>query len=378
MNRGLYFAKRKSPVMNKKLFSFPFLFLVLFSACEKNKKNNAIPPGTATINVRVLTQGLSFPWEIIWGPDNMIWMTERGGRISKVNPANGSVTPLLTIPDVKSQGEGGLLGMALHPDFNLTPHVFVAYNYDRGGEYREKIVRYIYTGNTLSNPQVIFDNIDAAGIHNGCRLLIVDQKLYITTGDAADQSLPQKTSSVNGKILRVNLDGTIPPDNPIPGNAVWTYGHRNPQGLVFANGILYSSEHGPDTDDEINIIEKGKNYGWPDVKGFCNTSGEQSFCATNSVREPIQAWTPTIAACGLDYYQHNLIAEWKNSLLLCTLRGTRLVQLKLNDSHTAITSSGEFVRDDYGRLRDICISPDGKVYICTGNGNDDKILCITN
>ncbi|HKH59289.1 MAG TPA: PQQ-dependent sugar dehydrogenase [Flavitalea sp.] len=363
--------------MRNKLFSFPFLILILFSACKKNEKNNAIPTGAIDIDVRVLTRNLSFPWEIIWGPDNMIWMTERGGRVSKVNPANGDVIPLLTIPDVKSQGEGGLLGMALHPDFNATPHVFVAYNYDRSGDYREKIVRYTYTGNTLTNPQTIFDNIDAAGIHNGCRLLIIDQKLYVTTGDAADQSLPQKTTSVNGKILRLNLDGTIPSDNPIPGSPVWTYGHRNAQGLVFANGILYSSEHGPDTDDEINVIEKGKNFGWPDVKGFCNTGSEQSFCSANNVKEPIQAWSPTIAVCGLDYYNHNLIAGWKNSLLLCTLRGSRLVQLQLNDSHTAVTSSSEYLRDDYGRLRDICISPDGKVYVCTNNGND-SILCITN
>lgn len=364
--------------MYNKLFSFPILMLFFFTACKKNEKNNAIPPGTADINVRVLTQSLSFPWEIIWGHDGMIWMTERGGRISKVNPADGTVTPLLTIAEVKSQGEGGLLGMALHPDFNVSPNVFVAYNYENGGDYREKIVRYDYNGTTLINPQIIFDNIDAAGIHNGCRLLIVNQKLFITTGDAANQSLPQQTSSVNGKILRLNLDGSIPTDNPIPGNPVWTYGHRNAQGLVYANGILYSSEHGPDTDDEINIIEKGKNFGWPNVKGYCNTGSEQSFCTANNVQEPIQAWSPTIAACGLDYYNHDLIPGWKNSLLLCTLRGSRLVQLQLNDSHTSVTSSSEYLGDQYGRLRDICISPAGKVYICTGNGNDDKILVITN
>lgn len=363
--------------MTNKLFSFPFSIFILFMGCKKNEKNSAIPPGTVDIKVTVLAQNLSFPWEITWGPDNMIWMTERGGKISKVNPVNGAVTPLLTIAEVKSQGEGGLLGMTLHPNFSVTPHVFVAYNYENGGDYREKIVRYEY-GTTLTNPKTIFDNIDAAGIHNGCRLLIVNQKLFITTGDAANQSLPQKTSSVNGKILRLNLDGSIPADNPIPGSPVWTYGHRNAQGLVFANGLLYSSEHGPDTDDEINIIEKGKNFGWPDVKGYCNTSNEQSFCSANNVKEPIQAWSPTIAACGLDYYNHDLIAGWKNSLLLCTLRGSRLVQLKLNDSHDGVTSSAEYISDDFGRLRDICISPEGKVFICTGNGNDDKILVITN
>jgi aldose sugar dehydrogenase len=362
--------------MKNKLFSFPLFVMLFFMACKKNEKNNP-NPGTASINHRVLTQNLSFPWEIIWGPDNMIWMTERGGKISKVNPVDGSVTPLITIADVRSQGEGGLLGMVLHPDFNTTPHVFVAYNYDNG-DYREKIVRYTYNGTTLTNPQTILDNIDAAGIHNGCRLLILNQKLYITTGDAANQSLPQNTSSRNGKILRLNLDGSIPADNPFPGNPVWSYGHRNAQGLVFANNILYSSEHGPDTDDEINIIEKGKNFGWPDVKGYCNGSSESSFCAVNNVKEPIQAWTPTVAACGLDYYDHDLIPAWKNSLLMCTLRGSRLIHLQLNDARNAVTASSDYLIDQYGRLRDICISPDGKVYICTGNGNNDKIVEITN
>jgi PQQ-dependent dehydrogenase (s-GDH family) len=363
--------------MNNKLFSFPLL-IMFFMACKKSEKN---PPNTtpnAEIIHRVLTQNLSFPWEIIWGPDNMIWMTERGGRVSKVNPADGSVTSLITITEVKSQGEGGLLGMAIHPQFNTNPHVFVSYNYERNGGYKEKIVRYTYNGATLTSPQLIFDNIEAAGIHNGCRLLIVNQKLFITTGDAANQSLPQKTNSVNGKILRLNLDGSIPADNPTPGSPVWSYGHRNAQGLVFANGMLYSSEHGPDSDDEINIIEKGRNFGWPDVKGFCNTNNEKSFCTANNVKEPIQAWTPTVAACGLDYYSHDLIPAWKNSLLMCTLRGSRLIQLQMNDSHNAIIGSSEYLDDDYGRLRDICISPAGKVYICTGNGNNDKIVEIIN
>lgn len=363
--------------MNNKLFSFSFIALSVFMSCKKNESNTSIPPGTATITTRIVAQNLSNPWEIVWGPDGMIWMTERGGRISKVNPTNGILTTLVTIADVKAQGEGGLLGMALHPDFSNTPHVFVAYNYDRSGDYQEKVVRYTYNGTVLTNPQTIFENIEAAGIHNGCRLLIVDQKLYITTGDAADQSLPQQTSSLNGKVLRINLDGSIPADNPIAGSAVWTYGHRNAQGLVYANGIMYSSEHGPDTDDEINIIEKGRNFGWPQVKGPCNTGNETHFCSTNNVKEPIQSWSPTIATSGLDYYNHNLISAWKNSLLLCTLKSTRLVQLQLNDAHTSIVSTSEYLNGDFGRLRDICISPDGKVYICTGNGNNDKIVEVT-
>jgi aldose sugar dehydrogenase len=327
----------------------------------------------------VLVSGLSYPWEILWGPDNYIWMTERGGKISRVNPSTGVVTRLLDVPGVVARGEGGLLGMVLHPDFTANPHVYMAYNYEADGDYKEKIVRYSYNGTTLTNPLVIFDNIGASYIHNGCRLLITaDKKLLISTGDASDQDLPQNKNVVNGKILRLNLDGSIPTDNPIAGNPLWSFGHRNAQGMVMANGILYISEHGPDTDDEVSMVIKGGNYGWPDVKGFCNEKTEKKFCEKNAVKEPIYAWTPTIAVCGLDYYNSDRIPGWKNSLLMATLKHERLHQLQLDDTHTSVKATFTFLDEKYGRLRDVCISPDGYVYVCTSNGsNDDKLVVIS-
>jgi glucose/arabinose dehydrogenase len=352
--------------------------LVAALHCKKsNNSNNNNPPtpGSVVIKDSVIASNLNFPWEILWGPDNYIWMTERGGRVSRVNPATGVVTPLLTITEVVSNNEGGLLGMALHPNFSATPQVFVVYDYNNAGNYREKVVRYTYNGTTLTSPSTLIDNIAASSIHNGSRLVITpDLKLFITTGDASNQSLPQNTSAVNGKVLRINLDGTIPADNPIAGNPYWSFGHRNPQGLVFANNKLYSAEHGPNNDDEINIIEKGKNYGWPNVEGFCDGSGEQSFCLANNVKEPVKNWTPTAAVSGLDYYNSDLIPQWKNSLLVVALKNARLYQMKLNDTFTSITETNEFFTNSYGRMRDICISPAGKVYICTSNGGNDKII----
>jgi glucose/arabinose dehydrogenase len=350
--------------------------------CRKksNTSNDPPAPGSVIIKDSVIVQGLNYPWEILWGPDNFIWMTERGGKISRVNPGTGSVTLLHTITEVVSNGEGGLLGMVLHPDFLTSPQVFVAYDYNNAGNYREKIVRYTYTGTALINPVTLIDNIAASSIHNGCRLLITpDLKLFISTGDASDQSRPQNTSTINGKVLRLNLDGTIPSDNPVAGNPYWSFGHRNPQGLVFANNIMYSSEHGPSNDDEVNIIEKGRNYGWPDVEGFCNTGSEQAFCASNNVRQPLKAWTPTAAVCGMDYYNSNLIPQWKNSLLLTSLKNARLYQMKLDGANTGIIETNEYFTNDYGRMRDICISPAGQVYICTSNGgNSDRIIEVRN
>ena len=351
------------------------LFLVLLnSKCNKSADDG--PP----LTTKVLVQDLRYPWEILWGPDDMIWMTERDGRISRVDPASGSVTPVATISEVVSRGEGGLLGMALHPNFATTPHVFVAYNYeDASGRYREKVVRFIYNGNALTQPVMIFDGIQASGIHNGCRLVITpDLKLFVTTGDAANQSLPQNKSTLNGKVLRLNLDGSIPSDNPTPGNPVWSFGHRNAQGLVYANEMLYSSEHGASSDDEINIIEKDRNYGWPAVEGLCNDADERNFCNSERVKEPLRVWTPTEAVCGLDYYDGALIPHWRNSLLLCTLKGSKLIQLKLSNDKRTIVTSYEFLDGKFGRLRDVCVSPQGKVYICTSNGGNDKIVEISN
>lgn len=340
--------------------------------CGKSAGNQE-PPGAVELRDTVIATNLQHVWELVWGPDDHIWMTERGGRISRLNPETGNVTTLLNITEVVSNGEGGLLGMTLHPDFANNPYVYVVYNY--GTTYREKLVRYTYNNNSLTSPLPLLENIPAAGIHNGSRVRFgPDGKIYMTTGDAANQSLPQNINSVSGKVLRLNPDGSIPPDNPVAGNPYWTFGHRNAQGLVFVGNKLFASEHGPNNDDEINIIEKGRNYGWPDVEGFCNTQNEQNFCTANNVKEPIMAWTPTVAACGLEYYNNDQIPQWKNSLLMVALKNSRLYQMKLNAAQTEIIQTNEYYRNDYGRLRAICVSPTGDVYLGTSNGTGDRVV----
>jgi glucose/arabinose dehydrogenase len=359
----------------KRLFTLIFS-LFLLSACEKNKgdESSQVLPD-AEITTEVLTQSLIYPWELIYGPDSYIWFTERGGKISRLNPKNGVIALVHTIPEVTSTGEGGLLGMALHPDFTVSPYLYVIYDYGSGANYRAKVVRFTFNNGVLIEPVVLLDQIPASSIHNGSRLLITpEQKLLITTGDANVAASAQDKNSLSGKILRLNLDGTVPDDNPFPGNPVWSYGHRNPQGLVLANNKLYSSEHGPNNDDEINLIVKGKNYGWPNIEGFCNTATEQAFCAQNDVAEPLKAWTPTIAPSGLTYYNSDQLPQWKNSLLMVTLKGTKLVQLKLDEAGETVTESNDFFLNQFGRLRAICQSPEGKIYLATSNGTNDKII----
>lgn len=361
----------------KILFIGIFSLLMAFYACKKNKSNNQgdeeLPD--VELKTRTVSTGLSHVWEMVYGPDQQLWITERSGKISRVNPQTGTVTLVLNVPDAVSVSEGGLLGMAINPQFATNPWVYVVYNYNSTAGYREKIVRYTYTGSSLTSALTILDMIPASPIHNGSRLLIsADQKLFITTGDASDAASAQNTGSLSGKILRLNMDGSIPADNPIAGNRLWSYGHRNPQGLVQVGDKLYASEHGPNNDDEVNLIQKGRNYGWPNVEGFCDKGGEQSFCSTNNVVEPLMAWTPTIATSGLSYYNSNLIPQFKNSLLLLSLKGSKFTQLKLNDAGDKILGSKDFFVNEFGRLRAICQSPDGKIYVGSSNGSNDKII----
>lgn len=381
--------------MKKTLLLFSALWLF---ACKKNDQplsaddaaTSALakgqPDAPGNLNTRIVNGTLNYPWEILWGPDNYIWVTEREGRVSRVDPASGQVIPVATIAEVASTTNfNGLLGMALHPQFSTNPFVYVIYNYfGPTGAYLEKIVRFTYNGATLVSPMTLVDGIvgkiGGEFIHNGSRLAIgADMKLYATTGDANQRfDFPQSTSSLNGKVLRVNLDGSIPSDNPF-GNAVWAIGQRNPQGLVFGNGgKLYSSMHGETTDDEVNIIMKGRNYGWPYMEGYCDKPAEQTFCAANNVAEPIYAWTPTIAPSGMEYYNNPEIAQWKNSLLLAVLKGKQLLHLKLSQDGSTIEASHAYFTGEFGRLRDVAIAPNGKVYLCTDNGNHaDKIIEIS-
>lgn len=363
----------------RNFFLNKFVAIVLLSfgvnSCEKNETAS-----TASLSQppRIVKDGLRYPWEIIWGPDNRIWMTERGGKILRIDPGAGTTEMSFMITDVLEQGEGGLLGMALHPAFNNNGFLYVVYNYMGETGYKEKLVRYTYRNNTLNNPLIILDRLNAAGKHNGSRLFITNEsipKIFMTTGDAADQSSPQRKEHLNGKILRMNIDGTVPSDNPVPGSLVWSYGHRNPQGLVIANGLVYSSEHGGAVEDEINVIEKARNYGWPAIEGPCDDANEQRYCSDLDAKGPL--WSSgrgTIAPSGLDYYNHDLIPTWKHSLLMVTLKNNTFHQLKLSEQGDKVTKETIYLKGQFGRLRDICVSPQGKVYICTSNGNNDRLI----
>jgi glucose/arabinose dehydrogenase len=356
--------------------------LLLLSAC----KPTAGEAQEYSFELRTVVSGLEVPWSILWGPDGWLWCTERPGRISRIHPETGQQQVLLAqIPGLYARGETGLLGMALHPQFPDSPYVMVAYTtFTTFVELR--IVRYRYQRpDTLVGPVVIARDIPVGNIHAGCRLLpLSDGTVLITVGEGGVPQRSQDLSSPSGKILRLSWDGTVPPDNPLPGSPIWAWGLRNPQGLARGRfGLLYASEHGASTDDEINLLQPGRNYGWPAVEGFCDRPDEQQFCRDSAVVEPLYAWTPTIAPCGLAYYDSAFshLPQFRHSLLLATLKGSTLYQLRLSEDGRQIVEVIPHALG-LGRLRDVLVTPEGRVFVGTSNRDgrgsprpgDDRIV----
>lgn len=363
------------------------ILISFFFACSRAQENSQSSFNDFEVNV--VADNLEVPWEIVYGPDNHIWFTERPGRISRLNPETGNIELLITINEVIAQSETGLLGLALDPDFDTSPFVYTVYTYFKSGELTERVVRFTYDGAKLINQEILLDDIPAANNHSGSRLLFMpDKTLLITTGDALNTSNAQNLNSLAGKTLRIDRNGNIPANNPDPNSFIYSWGHRNAQGLTLSpNGIIYSSEHGPNTDDEINIIEANRNYGWPTVKGFCD-AGEQQDCDNLNVKEPIKAFTPTLAVAGIAFYQYNNIKAFENSLLLVSLKEADLRVFKLSNDGLSVISDSLLFDRQYGRLRSICTAPNGDVFIGTSNRDgrapggfpkqdDDKIIRIS-
>jgi len=381
-------------------------------------------PGLAseTFTMRTIIANQRMPHDLVYGPDGNIWYTERfAGKVSFVSPVTGIKRIVLTLGSqmVQVGGQDGLMGLALHPQFLLAkPYVYISYTYQSLSNTvrKTRIERYTYNflTQTLESPVTILQDIPGSNDHNSARIAIgPDLKLYYSVGDMGAGQFDninrtnnaQNTNIYEGKILRLNtepdgLGSWIPTDNPF-GNAVYSFGHRNPQGLVWGNvngvNILYSDEHGPFSDDEINIIEAGRNFGWPNVIGWCDgnyngrTTGgytiinEQNNCNTLNVKEPLRSlfpvtnppsggdnmlW-PSVAPSGSDFYGNITIPGWQNSLLVANLKKGTISRYKLSSDGQSIISDTVHYFRGLGRFRDVVVSPDGlKIYVaCDSSGS---------
>ncbi|HEX9008194.1 MAG TPA: PQQ-dependent sugar dehydrogenase [Patescibacteria group bacterium] len=306
-------------------------------------------PVVKAVPDRIIAQNLEIPWSMVFLPDGSLLFTERPGRVRMIT-SSGAVleTPVFTVKDVKAFGEGGLLGIATHPDFLKNHYVYLYYTYSTNSQDTlNKVVRYSFIGNQFQNPKIIVGNIPGNVNHNGGRLKFgPDGYLYITTGDSLNPSLAQNKNALAGKILRVTDDGKPAPGNPF-NNLVYSFGHRNPQGLAWDDkGQLWETEHGPTAHDEINLIKKGANYGWPTIVGNQTAYGMETPILTSGNN----TWAPS----GLLFL--------KPSLIFAGLRSTDLFKY---DPSTKILN--KYLTDKYGRLRDVVLGPDGFIYISTSN-----------
>ncbi len=372
------------------------LFAVLLTGCrepkeeypwESQKKSDFLKVGQQFIQVLPVAEGLEVPWGMAYY-NNKILFTEIKGKVKELNLETGVVKTLLSLDDVFTRTTPGLLDIAITSQDSGDPFVFINYTKKQDSTLISSLVRYRYDGQGLLDPKELLQVAGAMG-HNGSRLLIDDKRavLYWATGDVADNRYAQDSTVLNGKILRMNLDGSIPKDNPIPGSYVYAWGFRNMQGLASdEKGNIFTSEHGDAIEDEVNHILPLYNYGWPIVEGRHNTEKELALeASTKNLTEPIQAWTPVIAPAGLAYYGFDEIVDWKNALLLVTLKSQSLRVLKLTQDNKHVMQEQVYFSGKYGRMRAVLTAPNGDIFLSTSNHdwnpqpgfpkeNDDRIL----
>ena len=343
--------------------------------------------------VETIAANLEVVWSIAFAPDGRVFFTERPGRLRVIENGKLRAEPFFTLPDVEPSGESGLMGMVLHPDFAENHLIYLAYAYqDSDKNQTVRVARFREDGKTLTEPKTIIENIPASRYHSGTRLKFgPDGKLYITTGDATKQSRAQQLDSINGKTLRLNDDGTIPNDNPFVSQngarpEIWTYGHRNAQGMDFQpeTGLMFQTEHGPTIidgvslfkrtgGDEVNIVERGKNYGWAKISHNMTRKGMET---------PLVEYSPAIAPASGMFYRGNLFPEFKGNFFFGALKGEAIFRLVIKGRR--IISQDKLLEKEYGRIREIAEAPDGSIYFSTSNRDgrgdpgkeDDRILRI--
>ena len=328
------------------------------------------------VKVETVAENLDIPWSIVWDPDGTIFFTERNGNVRIIQDGIVSEKPILSLN--VGGFEGGLLGIALDPNYSENHYIYLFYTYNNFFSTENKVVRYVESNLTLSEDKVLIDKIPGGPNHDGGRIQFgPDGKLYITTGDAGNSNLAQDKNSVAGKILRINSDGSIPEDNPFSGSPIYSYGHRNPQGLDWDDsGNLVATEHGPRQHDEINVIVPGANYGWPDIIGSETMEG----LVTPIMNTGDDTWAPS----GAEFYDGNKIPQWTGKFFVATLRGNHLHMIDFDIEKNKVLSHQKLFVGDFGRLRDVATGPDGYLYFLTSNRdgrgspeiNDDRILRI--
>ena len=343
---------------------------------SENDAGENINSGKQKFTVDTIITGLQNPWGMVFLPNNKILITERPGRVRIVQNGQLQKEEIKNVPDVHARGQGGLLDIQLHPDYKTNGWIYFSYSKPGKGGAATAVSRAKFNGNSFTEIQEIFvaQPFINSNMHFGCRLAFDnDNYLYISTGERGTKANAQKLNNHYGKVLRIHDDGEVPDDNPFMNTTdakpeIWCYGNRNVQGLYFdkTNNILWAHEHGPRGGDEINIIQKGKNYGWPVVTYGIDYDGSiiSNLKEKEGIETPVHVWTPSIAPCGMTMVTGNRYPEWKGNLLVGALVLQHVARVEIKNKKAV---SEERLLEDIARVRDVREAPDGYIYILTEN-----------
>ena len=353
------------------------LFLI---ATSTRGQNSSFESSAGQLEVQTVATGLVHPWALAFLPDGKMLVTERPGRMRIVTPEGQLSPPLKGVPDVWATGQGGLLDVVTDRGFAQNRTIFFCYSERTSGGGRTAIARAkLNDGNgRLDETKVIFrqEGPLSSGNHYGCRFVQAsDGNLFVTLGEHFGyREEAQNLANHLGKVIRIAPDGSAPPDNPFVGRdgarpEIWSFGHRNQQGLAInpANGELWEIEHGPRGGDEVNIIGKGKNYGWPVIGFGIDYSGAKihEASAKDGMEQPVKYWVPSIAPSGATFYTGKLFPKWNGSLFTGALAGKMLVRLQLNGN--TVTGEERLLQNLHERIRDVRQGPDGALWLLTDN-----------
>ncbi|MBB5517759.1 PQQ-dependent sugar dehydrogenase [Amphiplicatus metriothermophilus] len=332
------------------------------------------PEGERALNVEVLAEGLVNPWCVAFLPDGTILVTERAGRLRVIRDGALVEEPVAGVPEVYAHNQAGLFDILPHPDFAENRTVFLAYAHGTDRANALRVARATFDGAALNDLEVIYEAkpMKEAGYHYGGKIVYApDGTLWVSVGEGSRyKELAQDMTTSFGAIIRINQDGSIPEDNPDFGEdalpELWTKGHRNPQGLAWdgERGILWSNEHGPRGGDEINVIEKGANYGWPLASYGIDYNGARitPFTEYEGTRQPFKYWTPSIGVSGLAVYRGDLFPDWDGDLFVGAMATRALHRIDLDEAGNEIGEERYLLGE---RVRDVRVGPDGAIYVTT-------------
>jgi glucose/arabinose dehydrogenase len=367
-------ALKKEEIANLSKYIYNKLELAKFEKEGLKKKEGVYVTENLKIRPDTVIKGLSVPWGMAFLPDGDILVNERVGKMLRFR--NGTlVAEIKGLPEIHADGQGGLMDIRLHPDYVKNGWIYIAYtgvSHQPPEGWNTSIMRARLKDNKLVDKQVLFEGIPAltANYHFGCKITF-DNKghVFFGVGERGTMKKVHELTNDWGKIHRLNDDGSIPKDNPYvktPGarQSIWSYGHRNPQGLVISpfDGTLWESEHGPKGGDELNLIEPGKNYGWPYITFGINYDGKiiSPDTAKAGMEQPDTYWIPSIAPCGMTFVTGNKYKGWEGNILIGSLRFNYLVRVELKDGKV---SHQEIMLNKIGRMRNVEVSPDGFIYV---------------